>query len=429
MAGPTNGQQAPAPAPAALPPRSFEEHLALGRQKQLVAEADAARMEAEARLKEAEIRFAEIQLEEARLPTLYEAQLEPAEARAVASSRARHAMAEQQLDLDERMFRRNIALAEMLAASPYIPNGISNEERVGFALGVIELAPMLGVSYWALAQSSYPVYGRISLEVDFLQAVVQGKCPELLWEVEVSTETTAVNGTPAPAWVEVRAQRDRISKKWPVRVARVTGELVRAASWSKEKDGSLKPAYRTEAARMMRRRAAARVLADNPEFKELTAGIPAYDEEDATPQGAAGAGASEGVTVVQQPAAPARTGLAGLADRYPAKDVEAEPVEPQKADGEGVAPAKPPKRTGKLFGDKDAQAPAPPAPVAPPNADQLAKLRMDLGEETWRHACQTHGVSPNAQMAQVSEDTRMMIAVDMERAVLPPDDWRWARTP
>lgn len=407
---------------------SVDERLALGKLRAEVADKELLVRQEEARIKAAEVRLAEMALEQDRLPmTLRQSVTDPLD---VALMRRRQELELVKLEMEgaQLRFEHSLELARALADSPYVPESIHTEQRLGFALGVVERAPMLGVSAWSLAQNSYAVHGKLGLEVDFLQAVVAAKAEDLAWEVEISPEVQAVSGVPIPKWVEVRAQRDRKGNRWPVRVARVTADLVAMASWSKEK-GDLKPAYRTEAARMMRRRAAARVLTDYPEFKVFTAGVGIYEEEDSSgPVSASDAGID-----IQQPGSKAsaaqaarKPGMSGVADRFAGEaiDVESEPVEPEPTkEGKADKGGKPGKGTaagnGSLFGGS----------AAPPSADDLSVLRGQVGEELWRHACGTHGTMPNGDARQWSPETRRAIATEMERGAKPPEEWRWAVKP
>lgn len=408
---------------------TFEQRQAGWKARENTAAAEERAELARFKVREMDVRLAEIEMRQAEMPMVVQRDLfgsAPA-AQAVALRRSELEVQQIEVDLRRRQFDANMALAEVLADSPYVPESIPKDQRLGFALGVIERAPMLGVNYWALAQNSYTVHGKLGLEVDFLQAIVEGKAEDLFWEVEIAPDTQNVEGFALPRWVEVRAQRDKKSGRWPVRVARVTADLVAAASWSKEKD-RLKPAYRTEAARMMRRRAAARVLTDYPEFKVLTAGVAIYEEEDADTGGPVSAGGGKVEVTVEGAADRGRGGMGSVAARYggakaaPATDVEAEPVAPQ--DGQGAAGKAgnngKAASNGALFSGGKA-----PAPM--PTVAQVQALRTDMGEELWRAACGSHGINPAADLAKLEPSQLLTLAVELELNK-PPTDRTWARS-
>jgi hypothetical protein len=148
--------------------QTFDERMALGEQYKALEDKKLLVRKEEARIKEAEVRLAEMELERERLPmTLRQAATDPLDV-VLMRRQQEIALIKLELEANQLRFDHSLELARALADSPYVPESIHPDQRLGFALGVVERAPMLGVSAWSLAQNSYAVHGKLGLEVDFL---------------------------------------------------------------------------------------------------------------------------------------------------------------------------------------------------------------------------------------------------------------------
>ena len=212
------------------------------------------------------------------------------------------------MDLARRALQHKEALADTLARSPFVRPTIPADQRFAFAFGILELAPLLGVPAYTMAQNAYAVHGGIGFEVDYLAALVEQRVPMVQgFTPEIGpTDPRANQGL--PEFVKVTCH---ISGEATPRSYTMTAATILAASWSKDKDKdkNLKDAYKSEGVNMMRRRATARLISATPQLKAAVLGLTIGDPEDVE---------AVSVEVVQHrkggpalPPAPPRKGIAG----------------------------------------------------------------------------------------------------------------------
>lgn len=410
-----------------------EQRLAVQREELSVRrlEAEAAKMTAQANLREAM------------------GALTPEE-RALERERAR-------LDLERARMKMRHEMAELVADSGFLRESIKPEQRYAFSFGLVAMSEELNLPPFSMAQNAYCVHGAMGFEVDYMAAVVstRAELDEPFTYEFGPTDPRKNQGLPDFVIARCKLRGERVHREY-----RFTADMVLSASWSKEKSGDLKGAYRSEGANQMRRRAVSRLISSTPALKAILLGMRDLEEggEDAIRVEVIQHG-KQGPALPPAPPTPQleATALPELLELFSAATASQREAAQfiVGADEQVPVEALPPSQQAQLLVElkklnvqRRAAPPVPAAvdvvaepvpaqqaavaapavgaaPMSGPTVEDVQALETSVGAEVTQSARRRCRLSANANLARLPETDRLLYAQALEQEI-PPDERRWS---